>query len=145
MLLIPSIYPWNLSKVNMKKLTPRSLYNLEEPLPEVAVDKSLIDKLTPTPLTPGTAPIAPTTGTAPIPLTPVLEVISSTSNDEQIAMKSLQPSETLAMFVNEPMFMKIGGKKLKLVEEIEESVEGKEEKIARILDMPKVMMKVGRA
>ena len=52
------IYPWNPSKANTKKLTPGSLYNLEEPLPEVAADKSLIGEPTPTPPMPGTTPIA---------------------------------------------------------------------------------------
>ena len=139
------IYPWNPSKVNAKKLAPGSLYNPEEPLPEVAVDKSLIDEPTPTPPTPGTAPIAPTTGTARSPPTPVQEATPSTSNDECIVMKSPTPGETLAMFVNELMFVKIGGKKFKLVEEIEEPVEGKEDKIARILDVPKVKTKMGGA
>ena len=139
------IYPWNPLKVNKKKLAPGSLYNLEEPLPEVAADKSLIDEPTPTPPTPGTAPIAPTTGTAPTPPTPVPEVTPSTSNDERIAMKSPTPGETPAMFVNEPMFVMIGGKKFELIEEIEEPAEGKEDKIARILDVPKVKTKMGGA
>ena len=139
------IYPWNPSKVNTKKLAPRSLYNPEEPLPEVAADKSLIDEPTPTPLSPGTTPIFQTTGTAPTPPTPVPEATPSTSNDERIAMKSPTPGETPAMFMNEPMFVKIGGKKLKLVEEIEEPAEGKEDKIARILDVPKVKTKMGGA
>ena len=142
---VSGIYPWNPSKVNMKKLATESLYNPEEPLPEVAADKSLIDEPTPTPPTPGTAPIAPTTGTAPTPPTPVPEVTPSTSNDERIAMKSPTPGETPAMFLNEPMFVKIGGKKFKLVEEIKEPAEGKEDKIARILDVPKVKMKMGGA
>ena len=139
------IYPWNPSKVNTKKLAPRSLYNPEEPLPEVAADKSLIDKPTPTPPTPCTAPIAPTTGTTPTPPTPVPEATPLTSNDEHIAMKSPTPGETPAMFMNEPMFINIGGKKFKLVEEIEEPVEGKEDKIARILDVLKVKTKMGGA
>ena len=42
-------------------------------------------------------------------------------------MKSPTPGETLAMFVNEPMFVKIGGKKFKLIEEIEGKSQGKEE------------------
>ena len=129
----------------MKKLTPGSLYNLEEPLPEVAADKSLIDEPTPTPPTPGTTPIAQTTGTVPTPLTPVQEVTPLTSNDEHIVIKSLTPGETLAMFVNEPMFIKIGGKKFKLIEEIKEPAEGKEDKIARILDVLKVKTKMGGA
>ena len=60
-------------------------------------------------------------------------------------MKSPTPGETPAVFVNEPMFIKIGGKKFKLVEEIEKPVEGKEDKIARILDVPKVKTKMGGA
>ena len=60
-------------------------------------------------------------------------------------MKSPTPGETSAMFVNELMFVKISGKKLKLVEEIEEPAEGKEDKIARILDVPKVKTKMGGA
>ena len=139
------IYPWNPSEVNMKKLALRSLYNPKEPLPEVAADKSLIDEPTPTPPTPGTAPIAPTTGTAPTPPTPVPEVTPLTSIDERIAMKSPTPAETPAMFMNEPMFVKIGGKKFKLIEEIEEPAEGKEDKLARILDVLKVKTKIGGA
>ena len=43
------IYPWRPSKVNTKKLEPGSLYNPEEPLPEVAADKSFInDQMTST-------------------------------------------------------------------------------------------------
>ena len=60
-------------------------------------------------------------------------------------MKSPTPGETPAMFVNEPMFIKIGGKKFKLIEEIKEPAEGKEDKIAKILDVPKVKTKMGGA
>ena len=60
-------------------------------------------------------------------------------------MKSPTPGETPAMFVNELMFVKISGEKFKLIEEIKEPVEGKEDKIARFLDVPKVKTKMGGA
>ena len=139
------ISPWNPEKVRTKKLFPGSLYKPKEPLLEVAADKSLVEDPAPTPPTPGTAPTPLTPRTAPTPPTPPAEAIPSTSNDEQVAMKSLRPGDTPAMFVNEPMFVKIGGKKFKLVEEVEEPAEGKEDKIARILDVPKLKTKLGGA
>ena len=40
---VAGVHPWNPSQANTKKLAPASLYKPEDPLPEVAVDNSIVE------------------------------------------------------------------------------------------------------
>ena len=114
---VASLHPWNPSQANTKKLAPASLYKPENPLPEVAADSSMVEEPQP-----------------------------STSTNNEVPNRSPTPADVapVEMFVKEPMIVKIGAKKFCLVEEAEEdTVEGKEDKIKKILDVPKTKSRMG--
>ena len=108
---VAGLHLWNPSQANTKKLALASLYKPEDPLPEVAVDNSMVEEPQP-----------------------------STSTNNEVLHGSPTPADVapVEMFVKEPMIVKIGAKKFRLVEEAEEdTIEGKEDKIKKILDVPK--------
>ena len=114
---VAGLRPWNPSQANTKKLAPASLYKPEDPLPEVAADNSMVEEPQP-----------------------------STSTNNEVPNKSPTPADVAPaeMFVNKPMIVKIGAKKFHLVEEAEEdTIEGKEDKIKKILDVPKTKSRMG--
>ena len=114
---VAGLHLWNPSQANTKKLAPTSLYKPEDPLPEVAADNSMVEE-------------------------PQL----STSTNNEVPNRSPTPADVAPaeMFIQEPMIVKIGAKKFCLVEEAEEdTVEGKEDKIKKILDVPKTKSRMG--
>ena len=114
---VAGLHPWNPSQANTKKLAPASLYKTEDPLPEVAADNSMVEE-------------------------PQL----STSTNNEVPNRSPTPADVAPaeMFIKEPMIVKIGAKKFRLVEEAEEdTIEGKEDKIKKILDVPKTKSRMG--
>ena len=114
---VAGLHLWNLSQASTKKLAPASLYKPEDPLPEVVADSSMVEEPQP-----------------------------STSTNNEVPNRSPTPADVAPaeMFVKEPMIMKIGAKKFRLVEEAEEdTVEGKEDKIKKILDVPKTKSRMG--
>ena len=114
---VAGLHPWNPSQADTKKLAPASLYKPEDPLPEVAAENSMVEEPQP-----------------------------STSTNYEVPNRSPKPADVapVEMFVNEPMIVKIGAKKFHLVEEAkEDTIEGKEDKIKKILDVPKTKSRMG--
>ena len=114
---VAGLHLWNPSQANTKKLAPASLYKPEDPLPEVAADNSMVEEPQPS---------------------------TSTNNEVPNRSPTLADVAPAEMFVKEAMIVKIGAKKFRLVEEAEEdTVEGKEDKIKKILDVPKTKSRMG--
>ena len=114
---VAGLHLWNPLQANTKKLAPASLYKPDDPLPEVAVDNSMVEE-------------------------PQL----STSTNNEVLNRSPTPTDVapVEMFIKEPMIVKVGAKKFDLVEEAEEdTIEGKEDKIKKILDVPKTKSRMG--
>ena len=115
------IFPWNPQKIKDGKLAPSSIYERQDPLPEIndSVNEPVNDDVT-----------EPQEGDVPIQVSDEPQPSTSargTSSDETIAPVFKQPKPKTGL--EQPLRLTIGGKKYKLVEE--------QESVDEILTTPK--------